>query len=85
MPRGLTSQSGLEIFSKIQLLDVYIPTQDNRTPHLQRYTEPEKDHKILLEKLNLELPTQAPLKIYRNQVADKQTPLQWKPTPLRLS
>ena len=56
---GLTSQSVLEIFSKIQLLDVYIPTQDDRTLHLQRYTEPEQDHKILLEKLNLKLPAQA--------------------------
>jgi hypothetical protein len=72
---GLTSQAALEIFSKIQLLDVYIPTQDNRTLHLQRYTEPEQDHKILLEKLNLTLPAQAPPKIYRNQVIAKQTPL----------
>ena len=72
---GLTSQSALEIFSNIQLLDVYIPTQDNRTLHLQRYTEPEQDHKILLEKLNLTLPAQAPPKIYRNQVIAKQTPL----------
>ena len=72
---GLTSQSVLEIFSKIQLLDVYIPTQDDRTLHLQRYTEPEQDHKILLEKLNLKLPAQAPPKIYRNQVITKQTPL----------
>ena len=72
---GLTSQSALEIFSKIQLLDVYIPTQDNRTLHLQRYTEPEQDHKILLEKLNLTLPAQAPPKIYRNQVIAKRTPL----------
>jgi len=66
---GLTSQAVLEVFSKIQLLDVYIPTQDHRTLHLQRYTEPEKEHKILLEKLKLKLPAQAPPKIYRGQVA----------------
>ena len=72
---GLTSQSVLEIFSKIQLLDVTIPTQDNRTLHLQRYTEPEQEHKILLEKLNLKLPAQAPPKIYGGQVAAKQIPL----------
>ena len=72
---GLTSQSVLEIFSKIQLLDVYIPTQDHRTLHLQRYTEPEQDHKILLEKLDLKLPPQAPPKIYSSQVDGKQTPL----------
>lgn len=64
---GLTSQAVLEVFSKIQMLDVYIPTQDNRTLHLQRYTEPEQEHKILLEKLKLRLPTQAPPKIYSGQ------------------
>lgn len=72
---GLTSQAVLEIFSKIQLLDVYIPTQDNRTLHLQRYTEPEQEHKILLEKLKLKLPAQAPPKIYSGQAAAKKTPL----------
>lgn len=72
---GLTSQAVLEVFSKIQLLDVYIPTQDNRTLHLQRYTEPEKEHKILLEKLNLRLPAQAPPKIYSGQVTDGTIPL----------
>jgi len=72
---GLTSQAVLEIFSKIQLLDVYIPTQDNRTLHLQRYTEPEQEHKILLEKLKLKLPAQAPPKIYSGQAAAKKIPL----------
>ena len=68
---GLTSQAVLEIFSKIQLLDVYIPTQDNRTLHLQRYTEPEQEHKILLAKLKLKLPAQAPPNIYSGQTASK--------------
>jgi transposase len=72
---GLTSQAVLKVFSKITLLDVYIPTQDNRTLHLQRYTEPEQEHKILLEKLNLKLPAQAPPKIYSGQAAARQTPL----------
>lgn len=72
---GLTSQAVLEIFSKIQLLDVYIPTQDNRTLRLQRYTEPEQEHKILLEKLKLKLPAQAPPKIYSGQAAAKKIPL----------
>lgn len=72
---GLTSQAVLKVFSKITLLDVYIPTQDSRTLHLQRYTEPEQEHKILLEKLNLKLPAQAPPKIYGGQAAARQTPL----------
>ena len=65
---GLTSPAVLEVFSKIKLLDVYIPTQDNRMLHMQRYTEPEKEHKILLEKLKLRLPAQAPPKIYSDRV-----------------
>jgi transposase len=72
---GLTSQAVLEVFSQIQLLDVFIPTQDNRTLHLQRYTEPEKEHKILLEKLNLRLPAQAPPKIYSGQIPRRKIPL----------
>lgn len=72
---GLTSQAVLEVFSKIQMLDVHIPTQDNRMLHLQRYTEPEQEHKILLEKLNLRLPAQRPPKIYSHQTAAEQRPL----------
>lgn len=72
---GLTSQAVLEVFSKIQLLDVFIPTQDDRTIHLQRHTEPDQEHKILLEKLKLKLPAQAPPKIYSGQIADRQAPL----------
>ena len=72
---GLTSPAVLEVFSKIKLLDVYIPTQDNRILHMQRYTEPEKEHKILLEKLKLRLPAQAPPKIYSDRVTIGQVPL----------
>jgi transposase len=72
---GLTSQSVLEVLSRIKLLDVYIPTQDNRMLHMQRYTEPEKEHKILLEKLGLRLPAQAPPKIYSERVTAGQVPL----------
>lgn len=72
---GLTSQAVLEVFSKIQLLDVYIPTHDHRTLHLQRFTEPNQEHKILLEKLKLRLPAQAPPKIYSGQLPDREIPL----------
>ena len=65
---GLTSQAVLETLSRIQLLDVSIPTQDGRTLQMQRYTEPELEHKLILEKLNLALPPQAPPKIYCGQI-----------------
>jgi hypothetical protein len=42
------------------MIDVWIPTVDGRWLILPRYTQPEKDTKILLQKLKLELPTQPP-------------------------
>jgi transposase len=65
---GLTSQAVLETLSRIQLLNVSIPTQDGRTLRMQRYTEAEVEHKLILEKLHLALPPQAPPKIYNDQV-----------------
>jgi len=65
---GLTGQAVLETLSRIRLLDVCIPTRDGRTLKLQRYTEPEPEHKLVLEKLQMDLPPQAPPKIYRDPV-----------------
>lgn len=65
---GLTSQAVLETLSRIQMLDVSIPTQDGRTLKMQRYTEAELEHKLIFEKLNLTLPPQAPPKIYSEQL-----------------
>lgn len=60
---GLTPRSVLDKFAAVQMLDVEIPTTDGRTICLTRYTEPEPDLKLLLEKLRLELPAQPPPKI----------------------
>ena len=65
---GLTSQAVLETLSRIKLLNVSIPTQDGRTLRMQRYTEPEPEHELIFEKLQLTLPPQSPPKVYRNQV-----------------
>ncbi len=60
---GLTARSVLDKFAAVQMLDVHIPTTDGRELVLTRYTEPEKELKLLLERLNLELPGQPPPKI----------------------
>lgn len=60
---GLTSRAVLDKFAAIQMLDVHFPTMDGRTLILSRYTQPEADQKILLEKLNLQLPDQPPPRI----------------------
>jgi transposase len=61
---GLTSQAVLETLSRIQMLDVSIPTRDGRTLRMQRYTEAELEHKLILDKLHMALPPQTPPKIY---------------------
>ena len=43
------------------MIDVYVPTTDGRELSPTRYTEPEL--KLLLDKLELTLPAQAPPKI----------------------
>ncbi|MGH8677747.1 MAG: hypothetical protein ACREUQ_05280 [Burkholderiales bacterium] len=53
----------LEKFAAVQMIDVYVPTTDGRELSLTRYTQPEPDLKLLLEKLKLTLPAQAPPKI----------------------
>lgn len=60
---GLTTRSALEKFAAVQMVDVHIPTTDGRELSLTRYTQPEPELKLLLERLKLELPTQPPPKI----------------------
>ena len=60
---GLTPRSVLEKFAAIQMLDVQFPTTDSRTLILSRYTEPNIDHKLLLQQLHLTLPPQPPPRI----------------------
>jgi transposase len=60
---GLTSRAVLEKFATIQMLDVHLPTTDDRTVILSRYTQPEPDVQLLLQELKLELPAQPPPKI----------------------
>jgi transposase len=60
---GLTPRAVLDKFATIQMLDVKFPTTDARTLMLSRYTEPDTDHKLLLEQLKLTLPPQPPPRI----------------------
>ena len=64
---GLTAQSVLEALCRIQMLDVTFETQDNRVLLMQRYTEPELEHKLILSHLKMKLPLQKPPKIYNNK------------------
>jgi hypothetical protein len=60
---GLTSKAVLEKMAAIQMVDVHFPTTDGRTLIFSRYTQPEKDQKMLLAQLDLKLPPQPPPRI----------------------
>lgn len=57
---GLTPRSILEKFAALQMVDVHLPTTDGRRFILSRYTQPDKDQKLLLHQLKLTLPQQPP-------------------------
>ena len=60
---GLTPRAVLEKFSAIQMVDVHLPTSDGRHLVLPRYTQPERDQMLLLQRLKLTLPPQPPPRI----------------------
>ena len=65
---GLTPRAVLEKLATIQMIEVCLPTTDGRWLIMPRYTQPEKDQQLLLDKLNLKLPEQPPPRI-RTQTA----------------
>jgi transposase len=61
---GLTPRTVLEKFATMQMMDVYFPTeQPGKELLFRRYTQPEKDHQILLAQLGWQLPEQPPPRI----------------------
>ncbi len=61
---GLTARAVLEKFATMQMMDVYFPTEEpEKELVFRRYTQPEKDHQILLSQLGWQLPEQPPPRI----------------------
>lgn len=71
---GLTPRSVLQKFAAVQMIDVHVPTTDGRELRLTRYTEPEAELKLLLDKLKLTLPAQPPPKITASQLRPDRSP-----------
>ena len=67
----LTPRSVLEKLAAMQMLDVHLPTNDGREVILTRYTQPEPDQQLVLEKLKLKLPEQPPPRITTAQTQIK--------------
>ena len=60
---GLTPTAVLEKLGTIQMIDVWIPTRDGRWLILPRHTQPAKDLQLLMEQIQLKLPSQPPPRI----------------------
>ena len=60
---GLSPQAVMEKLATIQMIDVWIPTRDNRWLVMPRYTQPSQEVQILLDKLRMGLPKQPPPRI----------------------
>ena len=65
---GLSSRSVLENLGQLIMVDVHLPTTDNRELRLSRYTQPDAGQQLVLEKLNLTLPPQPPPRIHTRQL-----------------
>ncbi|MBT2302878.1 hypothetical protein J7E70_20720 [Variovorax paradoxus] len=63
LAHGLTPGEVIAKFKTMQMVDVHLPTTDGRELVLSRYTQPEADHRMLLDLLRLKLPDQPPPKI----------------------
>ena len=61
---GNSGQSAaIERFAATMIVDVHLPTSDRRTVIQPRYTQPEKELKMFIERLKLEFPAQLPSRI----------------------
>ena len=68
LAKGLTPRDVIDKFKTIQMVDVHVPTADGRELVLSRYTQPEPEHRVLLDLLRLKLPEQPPPKITAKQI-----------------
>ena len=60
---GLTPAEVITKFKTMQMVDVHVPTSDGRELVMTRYTQPQVEHRMLLDLLHLKLPEQPPPKI----------------------
>jgi hypothetical protein len=71
---GLTPRAVIEKMAGMQMVDVHLPTTDGRRLVLPRYTQPNRDQALLLQRLRLALPDQPPPRISTPAEADREVP-----------
>ena len=75
MACGTTPREVIDKFKATQMVDVQLPTTDGSELTLSRYTQPEPEHRILLDQLRLNLPSQPPPKITSAQARHRSADL----------
>jgi hypothetical protein len=65
---GLTPAAVFEKLATIQMVEVWIPMLDGRWLMLPRHTQPEKDVQVVLNQMQITLPSQPPPRIRASQV-----------------
>ena len=71
---GLTPAAVFEKLATIQMVEVWIPMQDGRWLMLPRHTQPEKDVQVVLNQMQITLPSQPPPRIKASQVPPSPPP-----------
>jgi transposase len=71
LARGITPAEVIAKFKTMQMVDVHVPTSDGRELVLSRYTQPESDHRMLLEQLKWKLPAQPPPRITAKLIEER--------------
>ena len=71
---GLTPAEVIAKFKTKQMVDVHVPTSDGRELVLTRYTQPQPEHHMLLQQLQLTLTAQPPPKITAGFVNTENAP-----------
>ena len=71
---GLSPTAVLEKLATVQMIDVWIPTLDERWLVLQRYTQPSPELQLLMDKLKISLPALPPPRIKVPTVCSTPTP-----------
>lgn len=75
LAHGITPAEVIAKFKTMQMVDVRVPTADGRELVLSRYTQPETEHRMLLDQLGLKLPKQPPPKITTGQLRHLAEPM----------
>jgi transposase len=76
---GLSPRQIIELFRRVQLVEVWFDTADGRRICLPRITMPEPEHQVVLQQLDWSLPEQPPPRIYAKDIGPKPNVLETRP------